>query len=285
MRFSSPWPRTRVQVHGPTVAWVASESRALMTVLPLLTQPDSSSHSRHLPRRLSPLRSFSFFSPSALAMPLSSPSAPSLPSLHLAVSPVSCLPTSRLPASCAPVLFSSLSLAPLHSRCNSTLPPPRLGLTSLALTAAPFASLPHSHHTPLPTCRTSRSGFWGGLPTPINCFIGCGVLLSRCFMRWLVLHNLLLSTNISGSSHATVSRFSVIHIPCPFEGSFSGLVEFKCLTPFIGLRHQGRTRTLVTWSSPFKGKGESYECTNARPHCHYRARSQRGWRGSQRRAV
>lgn len=63
MRFSSPWPRTRVQVHGPTVAWVASESRALMTVLPLLTQPDSSSHSRHLPRRLSPLRSFSFFSP------------------------------------------------------------------------------------------------------------------------------------------------------------------------------------------------------------------------------
>lgn len=137
MRFSSPWPRTRVQVHGPTVAWVASESRALMTVLPLLTQPDSSSHSRHLPRRLSPLRSFSFFSPSALAMPLSSPSAPSLPSLHLAVSPVSCLPTSRLPASCAPVLFSSLSLAPLHSRCNSTLPPPALGSLRLPLLLLP----------------------------------------------------------------------------------------------------------------------------------------------------
>lgn len=125
MRFSSPWPRTRVQVHGPTVAWVASESRALMTVLPLLTQPDSSSHSRHLPRRLSPLRSFSFFSPSALTMPLSSPSAPSLPSLHLAVSPVSCLPTSRLPASCAPVLFSSLSLAPpFIPAATRPFPPP-----------------------------------------------------------------------------------------------------------------------------------------------------------------
>lgn len=122
MRFSSPWPRTRVQVHGPTVAWVASESRALMTVLPLLTQPDSSSHSRHLPRRLSPLRSFSFFSP------LSPPRRiPRLLSPHLS-SPRFLRPSSFLLA---------LPRPPFIPAATRPFPPPALGSLRLPLLLLP----------------------------------------------------------------------------------------------------------------------------------------------------
>lgn len=200
MRFSLLWPHTRVKACGPTVAGGPSESHVLMTAFPLLTHPDSPSYSFQIPRLPFPCLSFNLFSPSALAILLSSPSGPSprlslppasllfpLPwSPRLTLSPSPCPPplvqpflsllsTSPYPPSpFSPPLDSPIPALPALSAALSpftpaaTRPsPPRIGLTVLALTAAPFASpLSRTLTTPLlHPCRTSRSGFWGGLST------------------------------------------------------------------------------------------------------------------------